>query len=95
MEISVTTNPPRTIREVYDALPEGTLAQLIEDQLVMSPSPTENHQKVLNTINVLISVYLKENLLGEVRIAPYDVHLDDENLFQPDIIYPGRFGLTG
>lgn len=56
MEISVTTNPPRTIREVYDTLPEGTLAQLIEDQLVMSPSPTENHQKVLNTINVLIEL---------------------------------------
>src|SRR5690606_6203693 len=40
MEISVTTKPPRTIREVYDALPEGTLAQLIQSQLVMSPAPT-------------------------------------------------------
>ena len=87
METLITTRPPRTIREVYDALPEGTPAQLIENQLVMSPSPTDNHQKVLNRINFLILKYLESNPIGELRIAPYDVHLDDENVFQPDIIF--------
>src|SRR5690606_17683419 len=87
MESLITTRPPRTIREVYDALPEGTLGQLIENQLVMSPSPTDNHQKVLNRINFLILKYLEDNPSGELRIAPYDVHLDDENVFQPDLIF--------
>ena len=87
MEISATTKPPRTIREVYDALLEGTLAQLIENQLVMSPSPTDNHQKVLNRINFLIFKFLEDNPIGELRIALYDVHLDDENVYQPDILF--------
>lgn len=87
MATLITTRPPRTIREVFDSLPESTLAQLIENQLVMSPSPTDNHQKVLNKINVLISNFLEENRLGVVRIAPYDVHLDEENVFQPDIVF--------
>src|SRR5690606_13362117 len=87
MDATLITRPPRTIREVYDALPEGTLAQLIENQLVMSPSSTDNHQKVLNRINFLILKYLEDNPIGELRIAPYDVHLDDENVFQPDILF--------
>src|SRR5690606_35028927 len=53
----------------------------------MSPSPTDNHQKVLNRINFLIFKFLEDNPFGELRIAPYDVHLDDENVFQPDILF--------
>ena len=87
METLITTRPPRTIREVFDALPEGTLAQLIENQLVMSPSPTDKHQKILISIVFLILKYLENNPTGELRIAPYDVHLDVDNVFQPDIIF--------
>jgi len=87
METLIKHQPPRTIREVFDGLPEGTLAQLIENQIVMSPSPTDSHQKVLNRINFLLLSFLENNLLGEIRIAPYDVHLDPENVFQPDIIF--------
>ena len=87
MEISVTTKPPRTIREVYDALPEGTLAQLIQSQLVMSPAPTYGHQKLVVRLCTMINNFLNQYDMGEVLVAPYDVHLDDENVFQPDILY--------
>ncbi|MBY5959828.1 Uma2 family endonuclease [Membranicola marinus] len=87
METLITQPPPRTIREVFDALPEGTLAQLIESQLVMSPSPTDIHQKILHIISVRIFNFLEKNPVGEVRIAPYDVYLDEQNVFQPDIIF--------
>lgn len=40
MDTSVRIQPPRTLREVYDALPEGTLAQFVDGQLVISPAPT-------------------------------------------------------
>ena len=39
--------PPRTMMEVFKSLPEGTLVQLIENQIIMSPSPLDIHQKVL------------------------------------------------
>lgn len=87
MESSTAIQPPRTIREVFDRLPEGTLAQLIENQLVMSPSPTENHQKILHIISVRIFNHLEKYKIGEVRIAPYDVHFSEEAVFQPDIIF--------
>lgn len=31
--------------------------------------------------------FIKRNKLGETRVAPYDVYLDDDNVFQPDIIF--------
>jgi len=85
METLLTTQPPRTIREVYDALPEGTLAQLISSQLVMAPAHTYGHQKILNIINRKIADYVEQKGLGEIIISPFDVHLDEENIFQPDI----------
>src|SRR5699024_11316760 len=86
MESIFVQQPPRTIREVFETLPEGTLAQLIENQLVMSPSPSDRHQEILNEINVILFNYLKQHPVGKVQIAPYEVHLDDENIFQPNLI---------
>lgn len=87
METLITRQPPRTIREVFDSLPEGTLAQLIENQLVMSSSPSDSHQRILLLISVKIFNHLEKHPIGEVRIAPYDVHLDGGNVFQPDIVF--------
>ena len=87
MDTSVRIQPPRSLREVYDALPEGTLAQFVDGQLVMAPAPTYGHQKILNLINRRMSDYVEQNNLGEVIIAPFDVYLDIENVFQPDIIF--------
>src|SRR5690606_337777 len=78
MVTSVRIQPPRTLREVYDALPEGTLAQLVEGQLVMSPAPTYGHQSLLNKINYLLLQFVEANNTGEVIIAPFDVHIDKE-----------------
>ena len=80
-------HPPRTMYEVWQSLPEGTLCQLLNNNLVMSPSPVNAHQVVLNEINFEIQILLKKNKIGEVRIAPYDVHFSKRNIFQPDIIF--------
>ncbi len=80
-------HPPRTILEVWKSLPEGTLCQLINDKLVMSPAPIDIHQVVLNEINIEISIFLRKNLIGKVRIAPYDVHFSKQNILQPDLLF--------
>lgn len=84
---NVYTSPPRTILEVYRGLPEGTLAQLINNQIIMSPSPTNSHQKVLGKIFRQLCDFVEGNNLGEVRVAPFDVHFNRKNVFQPDIIF--------
>jgi Uma2 family endonuclease len=79
--------PPRTIMEVYQNLPEGTLAELIDDVIYMSPSPVKNHQKVLQTIFRRLSENIEDLKKGEVIVAPFDVYLDiTSNAVQPDII---------
>jgi len=73
--------------EVFRSLPEGTLAELIDNQLYMSPSPAHIHQKTLKKIARKLDVVVEDNGLGEVIIAPFDVFLDDiENAVQPDIV---------
>jgi Uma2 family endonuclease len=83
-------NPPRTLLEVWESLPEGTLCQVINNTLVMSPAPLDNHQKILIKLSSKIYFFVEENNLGQVRVAPYDVHFDEENIFQPDIVFVAR-----
>ena len=40
--------PPRTGMEAFELMPEGTLCQLINDILIMSPAPTPSHQDFQN-----------------------------------------------
>lgn len=79
--------PPRTIMEVYKSLPEGTLAELINNVLYMSPSPVSKHQIILNEINFQLLQYFKQKSIGMVYVSPLDVFLDESsNAVQPDII---------
>ena len=79
-------NPPRTIMEVYKNLPEGTLAELIDNVIHMSPSPVKNHQQVLQTIFRRLSESIEDSDKGEIIIAPFDIFLDaTSNAVQPDI----------
>lgn len=73
--------------EAFKSLPEGTLVQLIENNIVMSPGPFYGHQDILNIINNKIFNFVNKNNLGKVQIAPLDVYLDERNAFQPDIIF--------
>jgi len=84
---STLIHPPKSMIEVWESLPEGTLCQLINNKLIMSPAPQNLHQVVLNDINIEISLYLRKNKMGEVRIAPFDVYFSDENILQPDILF--------
>lgn len=83
----IKTPPPRTILEVWESLPEGTLAQIINNHLVMSPAPKSQHQQVLKKIFLQLNNYVEANNLGEVLFAPVDVYLDEENIYQPDILF--------
>ncbi len=81
------SRPPKSMLEVWETLPEGTLCQLINDKLIMSPAPGDIHQVVLGELFLNISIYLKTNKIGQLRISPYDVHLSNKNIFQPDLIF--------
>lgn len=80
-------SPPRTIMQVYKSLPEGTLAELIDNVLYMSPSPVYKHQKVLFKIATELKYFVEDISRGIVMIAPFDVYLNEtSNAVQPDIV---------
>jgi Uma2 family endonuclease len=73
--------------EVFESLPEGTLCQVINNELIMSPAPSSKHQKVVRDIAFELYSFVKKHSLGEVLFAPVDVYLDEENVYQPDIVF--------
>jgi len=86
MQTDTIISPPRTIMEVYNMLPEGTLAEVIDSKLYMSPAPKTTHQRVIRKLSTQISNFIESR--GEVFFSPCDVYLEEvSNVVQPDIIY--------
>ena len=76
-----------TIKD-YQLMDEGSPFQLINADLVMSPTPTSFHQILAARIFKLIDSYLEQSNSGGICLfAPLDVQLDEENIFQPDLLY--------
>ncbi|OFX47048.1 MAG: hypothetical protein A2046_14545 [Bacteroidetes bacterium GWA2_30_7] len=72
----------------FKKIEEGTFCQLINGEIIMSPSPSTAHQRTLRKIFEQILKYLEIN--GEVFVAPLDVYLNKENAYQPDIIFVSK-----
>ena len=78
--------PPLTV-ENYKVLPEtGPRYQLIQGDLYLAPAPNRFHQEISRNLQFELHSYLKGNPIGKLFNAPFDVYLDEINVFQPDII---------
>jgi Uma2 family endonuclease len=71
--------------EVFRMLPEGTLAELLNDVVYMSPSPNRTHQEISIELSAKIWMHVKKSKIGKCYEAPMDVFLDNRNAVQPDI----------
>ena len=80
------TKSRKTVED-YLRLPEGIRAELIEGELFMSPSPKDRHQRIVGRLFRILAEFVETCSLGEVRIAPLDVHLPTGDVVQPDIIF--------
>ncbi|MBA2422160.1 MAG: Uma2 family endonuclease [Chitinophagales bacterium] len=85
--ISRILSPPRTAMEVFNLLPEGTLSEVVDNILYMSPAASHEHQRISRILLTQMHIFIEKKKLGEVFNAPLDVLLDKENAFQPDIIF--------
>jgi Uma2 family endonuclease len=74
----------------YLKMPEDERYELIEGELLMSPSPATKHQKILRELVLTVVSHVKKKALGEVFFAPYDIFFDDENVLQPDLIFVSK-----
>lgn len=72
----------------YFSLPEtNSIVELSEGRLIITPSPTDQHQSILLNLIFLIGNYVRTNNLGIVRFSPLDVWLYEGTVRQPDIVF--------
>ena len=79
-------SPSRTMTATeFLNLPESsTPMELIDGELMMSPSPIISHQQIIGRIYaILIGI----QPLDQILLSPTDVHFDDGNVFQPDLLW--------
>jgi len=61
--------------------------ELIDGELYMAPAPSWEHQRTSGKLYSALDRFVYANGLGEVVMAPLDVYLSDEDVFQPDIVF--------
>jgi hypothetical protein len=63
------STPPRTAFDVFQMLPVGTLAEVIENQLFMAPSPSPDHQEASGNL-----FYESARTLGRRSLVRFSLH---------------------
>ena len=71
----------------YMTTPEDKRYQLLDGDLILAPSPTTRHQRILLRLSRFLDEFVTSNELGEVFLAPYDVIFANEDVAQPDLLF--------
>ena len=76
---------PYTAKDFYEKTGDQ-LAELVNGDIVMLAAPSTLHQKILSNLLIDIGLYIRKNG-GDCSVfpAPFDVKLNDKNVFEPDI----------
>ncbi len=76
----------RWTREDVLALPDdGNRYELIDGELLVSPSPRALHQRAVLALVRRLDSYVAAHALGVTGFAPSDLDLEGDDLVQPDI----------
>lgn len=73
--------------EDYMMLEEGAPFQLVENELIMSPSPNAIHQAIVARLSQILLNFLDSTQNEGYIAVSMDVVLDENNVFQPDVLY--------
>ena len=87
------TRPRKTVED-FMKLPEGTLAELIDGEIFMTPGPFVPHQRVVLNLAVEIRAFARARMLGETLLSPMDVHLPSGDIVEPDLVFVRRENLA-
>ena len=72
--------------EMVRALPDdGKRYEILDGVLIVSPSPTWQHQRAVRILLVALDAYCREHSLGEALAAPADIEFSPKDLVQPDL----------
>lgn len=88
--MSPATSRPRKTVEDYLALPDDVRAELIDGELYVTPSPETDHQRVVARLSRRLAEHVEEHDVGEIFMAPLDVHLPNGDVVQPDVFFVSK-----
>jgi Uma2 family endonuclease len=78
-----------TVEEFYkarDAAPAGERWELVDGEVLVTPSPHWVHQRAVLRLFELIAPYVRASALGECFVSPLDVLLEPGLVLQPDLL---------
>ena len=65
----------------------GVRYQLIEGELVKMAGANDAHQVFIGELYIEVRTQTRALGLGETRLPPFDVYIDEHNTFQPDLLF--------
>jgi len=65
----------------------STRYEIIDDELVVTPSPGLRHQRIVTRLVVALYGFVEAHDLGEVFISPFDVLFAEGDYLEPDILF--------
>lgn len=81
---------PKLTYEDYAQTPDDERWELIDGELIMAPSPKEAHQATQGDLGAPMLLFVRENDLGKVYFAPFDVVLSETDTVQPDLLFVSK-----
>jgi Uma2 family endonuclease len=77
-----------TYAEMVAELPETNLpVELWNGELIMSPAPHPNHQRIVGSFYKILDQFVLQQKLGEVFVSPVDVVITPRRVVQPDVLF--------
>ncbi len=65
---------------------DGKHRQIVDGELIVTPSPNLGHQRISRRIQFALVKYLEAHPIGEILNAPMDVILSDFDVLEPDLL---------
>jgi Uma2 family endonuclease len=69
-----------------DAAPQGERWELVDGDVLVTPSPHWTHQRIVVRLTILLDAFVRAYALGEVLTSPLDVKLEPSLVLQPDVV---------
>lgn len=69
-----------------DQAPAGERWELVDGDVLVTPSPHWVHQRILGRLVLSLTAYVNHHALGEAFFSPLDVRLEPGLVLQPDLL---------
>ena len=66
---------------------DGKRREIVDGEILVTPSPQVNHQRILLNLAWAFRKYLMEHPIGELVVSPMDVILSELDVLEPDLLF--------